>query len=314
MIVNRSDAFENASVVFIGQSVFSLGRITGAADRRPDLEFIPIKLGDHLVDIAINGAAGRMGRQLVLACRDAEGLTLSAAFEAPDAPAIGQDAGQVADGQAAGVFISPASQRPEAGFDVLVDFTRPEPALDALSDCVKKQAAMVIGTTGFDDTGVAAIREAARSIPVVYAPNYSAGVTLSFKLLELAARALGDTVDIEVIEAHHRHKVDAPSGTALKMGEVLAQALGRDLSDCAVYGREGHTGARDRKTIGFETIRGGDIVGEHTVLFAGDGERIEISHKASSRMTFASGAMRAAGWVADQPAGLYDMTDVLGIR
>lgn len=266
------------------------------------------------VKVAINGAGGRMGRNLVNACLQAEGLALAAAFEADDSPFIGQDAGMLAGGEALDVAIAGAGQRASMPFDVLVDFTRPEPALAALADCRAQGAAMVIGTTGFSDAQVADIDAAAGSIPLVFAPNMSAGVNLVLKLLETGAKALGDSVDVEVIEAHHRHKVDAPSGTALKMGEVVANALDRDLGDCAVYGREGHTGARERSTIGFETIRGGDIVGEHTVLFAGEGERIEISHKASSRMTFASGAMRAAAWVAGKSAGRYDMADVLGLR
>lgn len=264
--------------------------------------------------VAINGAGGRMGRNLVKACVQAEGLTLAAAFEAADSPFIGQDAGMLAGGEALDVAIAGPDQRASFRFDVLVDFTRPEPAMAALTACREQGASMVIGTTGFSDEQIAEIDAAAQEISVVMAPNMSAGVNLVLKLLETGARALGDTVDIEIIEAHHRHKVDAPSGTALKMGQVVADALGRDLDECAVYGREGHTGERERSTIGFETIRGGDIVGEHTVLFAGDGERIEISHKASSRMTFASGAMRAAAWVAGQSAGRYDMADVLGLR
>lgn len=266
------------------------------------------------VKVAIHGAGGRMGRNLVNACVQAQGLTLVAGFEAADSPFIGQDAGMLAGGEALGVAIAGPDQRGSTSFDVLVDFTRPEPALAALADCRTQGAAMVIGTTGFSEQQIAEIDAAAAEIPLVFAPNMSAGVNLVLKLLEVGARALGDTVDVEIIEAHHRHKVDAPSGTALKMGQVVAAALGRDLADCAVYGREGHTGARDRGTIGFETIRAGDIVGEHTVLFAGEGERIEISHKASSRMTFASGAMRAAAWVARRAAGRYDMVDVLGLR
>lgn len=269
-------------------------------------------MGD--IRIAINGAAGRMGRNLVNACVQADGLQLAAAYDAPDSPFIGQDAGRLAGGESLGVGIAGADARATDGFDVLVDFTRPDPALDALADCRKAGAAMVIGTTGMSDEHIRQIDTASVDIPVVFAPNMSAGVNLTLKLLEMAARALGDSVDIEIIEAHHRHKVDAPSGTALKMGQVVAGALGRDLDDCAVYGREGHTGERQRKTIGFETIRAGDIVGEHTVLFAGDGERLEISHKASSRMTFASGAMRAARWAAGHAPGRYDMQDVLGLR
>ncbi|MFO8156171.1 MAG: 4-hydroxy-tetrahydrodipicolinate reductase, partial [Thiohalospira sp.] len=190
---------------------------------------------------------------------------------------------------------------------------RPEATLAHLAACLRAGCAMVIGTTGFDEAGRRAIEAAAADIGIVFAPNMSVGVNLSLKLLEMAARALGDTVDIEIIETHHRHKVDAPSGTALRMGEVVADALGRDLAECAVYGRHGHTGERDRRTIGFETIRGGDVVGDHTVLFAGDGERLEITHKASSRQTFAGGAVRAAGWLTGRGPGLYDMRDVLGI-
>ena len=262
--------------------------------------------------VAINGAAGRMGRELVIACQRNSSLTLAAAFEAPGSDAIGQDAGRLATGEDADVAIASADDRDASAFDVLVDFTRPEPCLSAIDDCVTGGAAIVIGTTGFDADQLARIDKAAEKIALVMAPNFSAGVNLTLKLLEMAAKALGDTVDIEVIEAHHRHKVDAPSGTALRIGEVLADATGRDLDNCAVYAREGHTGERERQAIGFQTIRGGDIVGEHTVLFAGDGERLEISHKASSRQTFAGGAMRAAGWAAQQKPGRYDMNDVLG--
>lgn len=263
--------------------------------------------------IAINGAAGRMGRELIIACARRDDLQLTAAFDAPGSEHIGSDAGMLALGENAGVAIAGPEARREAEFDVLIDFTRPEPCLAALVDCVAMGAAMVIGTTGFDDAQNARIDEAGKSIVIVQAPNMSAGVNLTLKLLELAAKALGDSVDVEVIEAHHRHKVDAPSGTALKMGEVLADALGRDFGDCAVYAREGHTGERDRKTIGFQTIRGGDIVGEHTVMFAGDGERLEITHKASSRQTFAGGAMRAAAWAVRAAPGRYGMDAVLGL-
>jgi 4-hydroxy-tetrahydrodipicolinate reductase len=198
-------------------------------------------------------------------------------------------------------------------FDVLIDFTRPGPTLANLEICRRAGRRMVIGTTGFSDEQKAQIAAAAQDVAIVFAPNMSVGVNLCLKLLDTAARVLGDDVDIEIVEAHHRHKVDAPSGTALRMGEVVADALGRDLKTCAVYGREGHTGERDSKTIGFETIRAGDIVGDHTVMFAGVGERIEITHKASSRMTFARGAVRAAGWLVEQESGLFDMQDVLGV-
>ncbi|MCK9532537.1 MAG: 4-hydroxy-tetrahydrodipicolinate reductase [Gammaproteobacteria bacterium] len=263
--------------------------------------------------IAVTGAAGRMGRTLVEACQQA-GLTLGAAIERPGSSMIGTDAGELAGIGRNGVQVVENLGSVLDTFDVLVDFTRPEVTLNNLALCRKAGKAMVIGTTGFDDAGKQAIREAANDIAIVFAPNMSVGVNLSLKLLDLAARVLGEEVDIEIIEAHHRHKVDAPSGTALRMGEVVAAALGRDLKECAVYGRQGNTGERERKTIGFETIRAGDIVGEHTVMFAGIGERIEITHKASSRMTFAKGAMRAAAWLAAKDRGLFDMQDVLGLK
>jgi 4-hydroxy-tetrahydrodipicolinate reductase len=273
-----------------------------------------------MIRVAINGAAGRMGRELVIAGSRRDDLELVAAFGAPESQILGADAGRLAGIDDLGVAITSAETRARASntraaadFDVLVDFTRPEPALAALDDCVRQNVAIVIGTTGFEVDQIERINTAAQTIPVVMAPNFSVGVNLSFKLLELAARALGETVDIEVIEAHHRHKVDAPSGTAMRIGEVLAEATGRNLDDCAVYARHGHTGARERTTIGFQSIRGGDIVGEHTVLFAGSGERLEITHKASSRQTFAGGAMRAAAWAAGQSPGRYDMNDVLGL-
>ena len=197
---------------------------------------------------------------------------------------------------------------------MLIDFTHPSVTLGNLETCQQAGKRIVIGTTGFSDEEKQQISRAAQDIGIVFAPNMSVGVNLCFKLLDLAARIMGDEVDIEIIEAHHRHKVDAPSGTALRMGEVVADALGRNLKDCAVYGREGQTGERDRHTIGFETIRAGDIVGEHTVMFADIGERVEITHKASSRMTFAKGAARAAAWLMEQQGGMFDMQDVLGLR
>jgi 4-hydroxy-tetrahydrodipicolinate reductase len=254
-----------------------------------------------------------MGRALIAACDMNEQTRLSAAIERPGHTLVGSDAGDLAGLGPLNVTVSDDLEAAVTGFDTLIDFTSPQSTLQNLETCVKHGKNIVIGTTGFDDAGKQKITEAAESIGVVFAPNMSVGVNLCLKLLDTAARILGDEVDIEVIEAHHRHKVDAPSGTAIRMGEVVATALGRDLSDCAVYGREGITGARDRKTIGFETIRAGDIVGDHTVLFAAEGERIEITHKASSRMTFANGAVRAASWVQQQPAGLYDMQDVLGL-
>jgi 4-hydroxy-tetrahydrodipicolinate reductase len=263
--------------------------------------------------IAIPGAAGRMGRNLIDACQRAEGLQLGAATERAGHDLLGSDAGLVVGVGELGVTISGDLESIVDQFDVLIDFTAPAASLQHLEICHRHGKRMVIGTTGFSDEQKQQIEDAAKETGIVFAPNMSVGVNLCFKLLDVAARVLGDEVDIEVIEAHHRHKVDAPSGTALRMGEVIADALGRDLKTCAVYGREGITGARDRKTIGFETIRAGDIVGEHTVMFAAEGERVEVAHKASSRMTFASGAVRAAGWLMSQPNGLYDMQDVLGL-
>ena len=264
--------------------------------------------------LAIVGAAGRMGKTLIEASMEREGLMVTVATEQPSSPLLDTDVGAIAGVGANGVLLSASLDEAANDFDVLIDFTRPEPCLRHLQWCVEHGKKMVIGTTGFDEAGKAAIRAASEKIGIVFAPNMSVGVNLCLKLLDMAARVLGDSVDIEIIEAHHRHKVDAPSGTALRMGEVVAEALGRDLKECAVYGREGHTGERDRKTIGFETIRAGDIVGDHTVLFADVGERIEITHKASSRMTFAKGAVRAAEWLAGRDTGLYDMQDVLELK
>lgn len=264
--------------------------------------------------IAITGAAGRMGRALIEATLQAEGLELAVALERPGSSVIGADAGEVAGIGKLGVMIGDDLATVTAQFDVLIDFTRPEVTSGNLAICHRASKRIVIGTTGFSEEQKQAIRDASREIGVVFAPNMSVGVNLCLKLLDMAARVMGEYTDIEIIEAHHRHKVDAPSGTALRMGEVVASALGRDLKDCAVYGREGHTGERDRKTIGFETIRAGDIVGEHTVMFADIGERVEITHKASSRMTFANGAIRAAAWLMQHPHGLFDMQDVLGLR
>jgi len=263
--------------------------------------------------VAIPGAAGRMGRNLIGACQQAEGLQLGAATERAGHDLTGSDAGLVAGVGELGVAISSELEALVDQFDVLIDFTVPAASLQHLEICRRHGKRIVIGTTGFSDEQKQQIDAASKEIAVVFAPNMSVGVNLCLKLLDMAARVLGDEVDIEIIEAHHRHKVDAPSGTALRMGEVVASALGRDLKTCALYGREGTSGPRDRKTIGFETIRAGDIVGEHTVMFAAEGERVEITHKASSRMTFAGGAVRAAGWVVSQPNGLYDMQDVLGL-
>ena len=268
---------------------------------------------NEMTRIAVFGASGKMGRFLLQATLDNPQTAVSAAFDRADSGSIGVDAGVLIGAQTMGISLSDDVSASLDAFDVAIDFTRPEGTLSLLSICRDAGKALVIGTTGIDEAGKQAIADAANDIPIVFAANFSVGVTLSLKLLETAARVLEEDFDIEVIEAHHRHKVDAPSGTALAMGEAIAGATGRNLAECAVYGREGHTGARDRRTIGFETIRGGDIVGEHTVLFAGEGERLEITHKASSRMTFAKGAVRAASWLAqraDQP-GLYDMQDVL---
>ncbi|MFO7603362.1 MAG: 4-hydroxy-tetrahydrodipicolinate reductase [Gammaproteobacteria bacterium] len=267
-----------------------------------------------MIKIAIAGASGRMGRTLIQATAENAQTQLVAAIERPGKSIIGVDAGELAGGEPLGVAVVDDLSQVTDQFDVLIDFTSIEATQAHLEICRQAGKKIVIGTTGFSEAQKQVIASAARDIAVVFAPNMSVGVNLCFKLLDLAARVLGDDTDIEVIEAHHRHKVDAPSGTALRMGEVVAAALGRDLNDCAVYGREGQTGERERKTIGFETIRAGDIVGEHTVMFADIGERVEITHKASSRMTFAKGAVRAAAWLAQHDRGLYDMQDVLGLK
>jgi 4-hydroxy-tetrahydrodipicolinate reductase len=254
-----------------------------------------------------------MGRVLLECVAQADDLILQAALEHATSPELGKDAGGLI-GSANGVKITADVAAALHGADVLIDFTRPEGTLHHLAVCQKLGVNMVIGTTGFNAQQKAQLGAAAQHIGVVFAPNMSVGVNLSFKLLETAARVLSHGYDIEIIEAHHRHKVDAPSGTALGMGEVVAKTLGRDLAQCAVYGREGVTGERDPSTIGFATVRGGDIVGDHTVLFAGPGERVEISHKAASRMPYAQGSLRAARFLAGRTSGLFDMQDVLGLR
>lgn len=264
--------------------------------------------------IAVVGAAGRMGKTLVEAVQQTPGAGLTAAIDRPDSTLVGADAGELAALGRIGVPLSGDLARVAEEFDVLIDFTHPSVTLKNLAFCRKAGKAMIIGTTGFSVEEKQRLAEAAKDIPIVFAANFSVGVNLCLKLLDTASRVLGDEVDIEIIEAHHRHKVDAPSGTALRMGEVVANALGRNLEEVAVYGREGQTGARDRQTIGFATVRAGDIVGDHTVLFAADGERVEITHKASSRMTFAKGAVRAAMWLEGKAPGLYDMQDVLELR
>jgi 4-hydroxy-tetrahydrodipicolinate reductase len=263
--------------------------------------------------IAIAGASGRMGQMLIEAVRAADDCALTGALDIATSPALGADATAFL-GQPSGVFITAELSAGLAHARTLIDFTRPEGTLAHLRVCRALGVNAVIGTTGFTDAQKAEIADAAKDIAIMMAPNMSVGVNVTLKLLEMAAKALATGYDIEIIEAHHRHKVDAPSGTALKMGEVMADALGRNLKDCAVYAREGVTGERDPSSIGFATIRGGDIVGDHTVLFAGIGERIEISHKSSSRATYAQGSLRAVRFLATQTTGLYDMFDVLNLK
>jgi len=256
--------------------------------------------------IAVAGASGRMGHMLIEAIQNAEDATLVGALDVPTAPGLGTDAAAFL-GKPAGVAIESDLAKALANAAYLIDFTRPEGTLKHLEYCAEHGIKMIIGTTGFDEAGKAAIAAAAKKTAIMFAPNMSVGVNVTMKLLEMAAKSFSHGYDIEIIEAHHRHKVDAPSGTALKMGEVIADALGRKLG-------EGVTGARDPSSIGFATIRGGDIVGDHTVLFAGDGERVEITHKSSSRVTYAHGSLRAARFLSDKATGLYDMQDVLGLR
>ena len=264
--------------------------------------------------IAVTGAAGRMGKNLIEAVHQADGVVLGAAVARPTSTLLGADAGELAGVGKLGVALSGSLESVLDGFDVLIDFTHPSVTLENLEICRRAGKAMVVGTTGFSAAEKQLLIDAGKEIPIVFAANFSVGVNLCLKLLDTAARVLGDDVDIEVLEAHHRHKVDAPSGTALRMGEVVANALGRNLDKVAVYGREGQTGARARETIGFATVRAGDVVGDHTVLFAADGERVEITHKASSRMTFAKGAVRASSWLQGRSPQLYDMQDVLGLK
>ena len=263
--------------------------------------------------IAVAGTSGRMGQMLVDAVRADDDCVLTGALDVAASPGIGKDAGSFS-GQPTGVFITSELHEGLKGSQVLIDFTRPEGTMAHLKVCRELGVAMVIGTTGFTEAQKSEIAAVSKDIAIMMAPNMSVGVNVTLKLLELAAKALATGYDIEIVEAHHRHKVDAPSGTALKMGEVIASALGRDLKDCAVYAREGVTGERDPSSIGFATIRGGDIVGDHTVLFAGTGERIEITHKSSSRATYAQGSLRAVRFLAGQRTGLFDMFDVLGLK
>lgn len=263
--------------------------------------------------IAIVGASGRMGRMLIESTLKDGEATLVAAIDQPGTPAMGKDAGELV-GSPCGVLVTSDIEAGIAKADCLIDFTRPEGTLEHLNICRRHGVAVVIGTTGFDAAGKQAIADAAREVPVVFAPNMSVGVNVVFKLLNMASRMMSEGYDIEIVEAHHRHKIDAPSGTALRMGEVVAQALGRDLKECAVYGREGVTGERDPSSIGFASVRGGDIVGDHVVMYCGTGERVEIGHKMASRMPYAQGSLRAARFLAGRKSGLFDMQDVLGLR
>ncbi|MNK05118.1 4-hydroxy-tetrahydrodipicolinate reductase [compost metagenome] len=263
--------------------------------------------------IAVAGASGRMGHMLIETILEAQDATLTGALDIAASPAIGSDAAAFL-GKPAGVLIESDFAKGLANSEFLIDFTRPEGTLQHLEYCAAHNIKMIIGTTGFDAAGKAAIAAAAEKTAIMFAPNMSVGVNVTMKLLEMAAKNFSEGYDIEIIEAHHRHKVDAPSGTAIKMGEVIAGALGKELNDVAVWAREGVTGARDPSSIGFATVRGGDIIGDHTVLFAGIGERIEISHKSSSRVSYAHGSLRAARFLADKKTGLYDMQDVLGLR
>jgi 4-hydroxy-tetrahydrodipicolinate reductase len=266
-----------------------------------------------MIRIAVVGATGRMGLCLIKAVFLHDKTKLTVAITRTESDAIGKDAGILAGIGFLDINVSDDLNEKLNDFDVLIDFTRPEISMKYIEICRKAGKKIVIGTTGYNDTQKAEIAQAAKEISIVFAPNMSVGVNLSLKLLEMAAKVMGDYTDIEIIEAHHRHKVDAPSGTALKMGEVVAKTLGRDLETCAIYGREGNTGERNNKTIGFSTIRAGDIVGEHTVMFADDGERLEITHKATSRMTFSNGAIRAATWLVEKENGLFNMQDVLDL-
>jgi 4-hydroxy-tetrahydrodipicolinate reductase len=267
-----------------------------------------------MIKIAVVGASGRMGLCLIKAVELSDKTKLTVAISRTGSDVIGRDAGEIAAIGRLDIKVQDDLSTVMGEFDTLIDFTRPDISMKYIELCRQAGKTVIIGTTGYSDAQKAIMTEAAKDIAIVFAPNMSVGVNLSLKLLEMTAKVMGDYTDIEIIEAHHRHKVDAPSGTALRMGEVVANALGRDLKDCAIYGREGDTGERDRKTIGFSTIRAGDIVGEHTVMFADQGERVEITHKATSRMTFSNGAVRAAVWLKNKKKGLYDMQDVLGLK
>jgi 4-hydroxy-tetrahydrodipicolinate reductase len=268
---------------------------------------------ESIMKLVITGASGRMGRMLIETALNTAGVTLHGALDSESSTSLGKDAGEFL-GKTTGVLISHDAATVLTGADCVIDFTRPDATLNCLPLCIEHGVNLVVGTTGFDEAGKAALRQASESIGVVFSPNMAIGVNATFKILELAAKILNSGYDIEIIEVHHRTKVDAPSGTALKMGEVVAGALGRDLNKCAIYGREGHTGVREDTTIGFSTIRGGDIIGDHTVLFAGMGERIEVTHKSSSRQSYATGAVRAALYLETKNTGWFDMQDVLGLK
>lgn len=269
--------------------------------------------GINMHAIAVAGAGGRMGHMLIEEICLSSDCTLAGALDVATSPAVGADATGFLH-QASGVTVHSDIRQGLKNASTLIDFTRPEGTMAHLAVSCELGVNMVIGTTGFSDAQKAAIAEASKSIAIVMAPNMSVGVNVTLKLLELAAKALNTGYDIEIVEAHHRHKVDAPSGTALKMGEVIANALGRELKECAVYAREGHTGPRNPSSIGFSAVRGGDVVGDHSVLFLGDGERIEITHKSSNRITYAQGGMRAARFLAGKTSGLFDMFDVLDLK
>lgn len=265
-----------------------------------------------MLKVGVTGASGRMGKEIIQALvernRIKNDVILSAAIAHSASCSVGQNA-SLED-----VSVTIAAELSDTDFDVLIDFSLIGSTLANIEYCVANKKAIVIGTTGFDASQKTIIANAAKQIPIVFAPNMSVAVNLSFHLIETAARVIGEESDIEIIEAHHKHKVDAPSGTALRMGEIIADTLGRNLSECAIYGREGYTGERDPKTIGFSTIRAGSIIGDHTVMFADESERLEVTHKSQSRSTYAVGSIRAARWLSKQPVGLYDMQDVLGLR
>ncbi len=267
-----------------------------------------------MIKIAVTGAAGKMGRTLIQTITGAEGLTLTAAIEQPGSSVVGVDAGELAGVGKLGVCLTGDLNSVSDDFDVLIDFTIASATAANMEICAESGRKMIIGTTGLSDEEKKRLAELASRMAVVFATNFSVGVNATFKLLEVATRIFGESVDVEIIESHHRHKVDAPSGTALTMGEIIAETRGRDLQDIAVYGRNGLTGERERQTIGFHSIRAGDIVGEHTVVFASKGERLEITHRAHSRVNFAEGAVRAATWIMQQDSGLFDMRDVLGLK